>query len=145
MKRAVAIALVTMLMLILALVVYGDDERTTEVSYVVESTKYEITIPASISLNSTSQFPITLSECHSSMNIYLSSPYADAGILRMKGISHGKYLNYTISDSEGRSYGPYNPIIVSGEGVTLVFTPDNGNLKLMPNDTYKDILTFTIE
>ncbi len=144
MKRIIIIALLTMLVLSFALAAYGDDERTTEVSYTVSSTEYEITIPSTIKIDIDSEFKITLSECHSTLSISLRSSNANAATLRMKGKASGNYLNYTISDINGTNYGPYNPILVNGTGVTLYFIPDSTALNFAPNDIYEDTLTFTI-
>ncbi|MBP5169138.1 MAG: hypothetical protein ILP14_08035 [Oscillospiraceae bacterium] len=149
MKRVVAMALAIILVQTWNLAVWGagpqEDERTTEVTYVVNSDAYEISIPSSISLNADRRLPITLTESHTTLQISVVGSNPDgSSAFNMKGENTGKKIRYSITDEAGNYYGPSSPIILNGVGIPLYITPDESDLKFAAKDIYKDTLVFSI-
>ena len=148
MKRTIAMCLVTMLMLSLALAVYGDElpsGGSTTITYTVEET-YVVSIPEKVDI-SKGFIDVSMSECHLNYPVYLyinSSNYGSTGWKLVKPNSMSS-VKYNITDINNNTVFP-GCLGEMAANTTIhlnISLVDNGTLASLPAGTYTDTLTFT--
>ena len=148
MKRMIAMCLMTMLMLSVALVVYGDPgNQSTTVNFSVSGDSYVIDIPKSVSANSGS-LEVTVLECHTELPIYVSissNNYNQTYGWKMlkNGNSQNNPIYYQIS-VDGNNYIQGDVFALTGNmSKTLNFSIVRDNFfKFAEEGSYYDTLTF---
>lgn len=146
MKKVIAIGVTAMLVLVVALAAYGQN-NSTEVTFEV-SDSYVLYIPptATIGNNGTGTMNIYLMEGRvDSVNVSLTTNKNFGVTWQMVGERGGDILPYQIFSPKGVVL-PENDISVPKDGgltLTLTVLPDY--LKTVKADTYKDTLSFVIK
>jgi hypothetical protein len=152
MKRFIAVCLATMMILSLALVVYGDEhDGSTDVILNI-SDSYVTTIPPQVSFGSTMEIEVSGKASSDEVVVFVSSlNYNDTGILcLLKGNKQIEYLinsDNTITSSSFRYYDFLNfPVAElarfnSNRKITLSFNI-NDSLTSFESGNYSDRLTF---
>ena len=143
MIRIVAMALFTMLVLALVLAAYGDG--STEISYTLNSTQYEISVPPVVQLGRQSnELQIQVTENHSEDDVKVT-------ITGNNSNSAGWFLKSSSGDIIGfdmyLSGSPVLPgatINVGIAGAFLDLRLNENDLRFALNGTYKARVTFRI-
>lgn len=141
MKRIIIMAIITMLILALALAAYGDQ---TEVTYTVSENIYTVKFSPIVDMNKSTYLEIDVQEIHvPSLCIKINSSYADGTSWRMYN-ENGKFLGYTITGDKG-TVVPGVSLFVGAGKTQLSLAVSSDEVKFAPGGTYTDTLTFTIE
>ncbi len=152
MKRITAICLVTMMILSLALVVYGDEhDGSTQVTWEI-SDRYVTTIPPTVSFGSTMGIEISGKVSSDEVIVFVSSlNYTNRGVLcLLDGNNSIEYLinsDNTVTSSSFDYYNSFNfPVaelarFKDNKTINLTFNT-NDSLSSFPSGIYSDILTF---
>ncbi len=146
MKKVIALAFATMMLLALALAAYGTENEIRVEYDMTDVSGYEIDIPASVPMNASGvgTLPIDITMCHENgVAVTLrSSNYSNGW--RMKG-TRGYYLPYTISGPDGNVTQGLAIYINKNSGASLTFAVDPVEQRKALADNYSDIITYTLE
>ena len=145
MKRMLAMCLIAMLMLSMALAVYGEDgnSQNTTVTYTVQET-YIVSIPERVDIT-TGHIDISMSECHLNYPIYLYITSGNYGSQGWKLTSGMNSLRYSIKRQDGSVVEPgCLGTMAANTSISLnIELVDSVALLSAPAGTYTDVLTFS--
>ena len=143
MKRVVAMAVFTMLVLALALAAFGDSY--TEISYTLNSTQYQISVPPAVQLgdqNSVLEIKVTENHSENDVNVTITGSNSNSAGWFLKS-SSGDMIGFDLSLS-GHPIVPGGTISVGIGGAFLNVELNENDLRYALNGTYRERLTFRI-
>ena len=146
MKKILAIGVAAMLVLVVALAAYGQN-NSTEVTFEV-SDSYVLYIPptATIGNNGIGTMSIYLMEGRvDSVDISLNTNDNFGNTWQMVGVNYKDILPYQIIGPKGVVFPDDDISVPKDGGLTLTLTVLSNYLKTVKADTYKDTLSFVIK
>lgn len=143
MKRVVAMAVFTMLVLALALAAFGDS--STEITYTLNSTQYQISVPPAVTLgdqNTVLEIQVTENHSENDVNVTITGSNSNSSGWYLKS-SSGDTIGFDLSLSD-YSIAPGGTISVGIGGAFLNVKLNENDLRFALNGTYRERLTFRI-
>ena len=142
MKRIIAMCIITMLMLSMALVVYGESQ-STQVKYSISDTCY-LSIPEVVSMDSANGGYFIM-ECTKNSEKRVSVSVSSQNSYQLINPGYNTPINYKVF-CDGTLVplsAPFNIFENSGDSCRMSFAMI-GDLSSLPAGDYVDYLTFTI-
>ena len=142
MRRVVAMALFTMLILALVLAAYGDS--STEVSFTLNSTQYAISVPPAVQLveqNSMLEIQVTENHSENDVNVTITGSNSNSVAGWLLKSSSGDLIGFDMYYSDSPIF-PGNTISVGIGGAFLNIAIKENDIRFALNGTYRERLTF---